>query len=60
MTNAKFLSLNYIPIGSTCEIWSTKSLFPKYTVIFPLADDFLNTLNLKREYVYIYIKHIVY
>lgn len=33
-----------LPIGSTWEIWSTKSRFPKYTVIFPFDALFLNTL----------------
>lgn len=32
-----------LPMGSTWVMWSTKSLFPRYTVIFPFWLDFLNT-----------------
>lgn len=39
-----FLILN-LPIGSTCVIWSTKSRFPKYTVILPFDELFLKTLH---------------
>ena len=34
-----------LPIGSTCVMWSTKSRFPKYTVILPFEELFLNTLE---------------